>query len=454
MKKFLFFVALSFGVCAASKYAPLPAELDGSMMPIDLSKCDTISGVPDSLEAVHISYISRHGARYLSSPKKVTTVEKKLYKAAVEGKLSPEGDSFFTLLKEISKVTGNRWGLLSEVGVEEQQFFGSQMAELYPKLLHKGVARSISTFVPRVVMTMYEFNHSMEIPNQKVELYTASGHQNDSLLYMFDYYPEYKAFRDSGEWVGIYEDFVRKHVSPEPARRLFSMEYDNNTARLRDLTMDIYGVLQGCRAIGLPAPTTQWMTTEEYRSCWLASNLKHYLRNTPNSIDPYCIPATAPLVRRIIADADSALTDSHRSNNHDRCDYPSSKKSDKVRFSGYFGHAETLLPLFSVLQLPGCFAEVSDYDTLSSQWQLQDITPLGANLTIIFMRPKVASSNSSDSSDNSNPSDYSDTSDPIYAAVRLNGRFIEPFPGSGLIVSWPLLRQHWLNLIEKNPLES
>lgn len=406
---------------AASKYSPLPAEYDGSMMPIDLTRCDTTSGVPDSLRAVHISYIARHGARFLSSAKKISSVEKRLYEAAVNGKLSPEGASFFSLLKDISKATDGRWGLLSPVGIYEEEFLGDEMGRLYPQLLHKGEARSISTFVPRVIMTMYEFNHSLEQHHNKLELYTASGHQNDSLLYFFDYYPEYKEYRDSGEWTVIYEDFVRKHVSPEPARRLFALEYDNNSSRLRNLTMDIYGVLQGCRAAGLDAPTTRWMSSEEYRGCWLASNLKHYLRNTPNSTDPFCIPATAPLVKRIIADADHALAQPAENNQEDK----------KLRFSGYFGHAETLLPLFSVIQLPGCYATVDNYDDLDKVWKLQDIVPLGANMAIIFMKPKSTG----------NP-------DRIYVSVRLNGQFIEPLPGKGKIVDWNSLKENWLEKIE------
>ena len=53
----------------------LPAYLDGSMMPYDFSACDPVPQWPDSLRPVFVAYVARHGARYLSGPKKVDELE-------------------------------------------------------------------------------------------------------------------------------------------------------------------------------------------------------------------------------------------------------------------------------------------------------------------------------------------------------------------------------------------
>lgn len=410
IKVMLCVVVAAWSTALAQNYQPLPPEYDGSMMPYDFARVDTAYAIPDSLEAVHISYVARHGARYLSSESKILSVEKKLSAA----NLSAEGEAFMALLRSISQATDGRWGQLSAIGISEEQRLGAEMAKFAPPLLSEGKAVSITTFVPRVVMTAYEFNHALELKNTHLELYTSSGHQNDSLLYFFDYYPGYKAYRESGAWIAIYEDYVKGHISPEPARHLFANNPGWSDDRLRSLTMDMYAILQGCRASGLTAPTTQWMTEDEYRECWLASNLKHYLRNTPNNLNPHCTPSVAPLVRRIIADADSAIN----------ADEP-----DNVRFSGYFGHAETLLPLFSVLRLPGFYLSTEDYDSIAQHWRLQDLTPLGANVAMVFMRPK------------------SSASDVVYVTIILNGRPVSPIPGRGTLIPWDALKSHWLSLI-------
>lgn len=82
---------------------------------------------------------------------------------------------------------------------------------------------------------------------------------------------------------------------------------------------------------------------------------------------------------------------------------------DGVALQGWFGHAETLLPLFSLMRLPGCFALPLNWDNLADEWRLQEITPLGANLAILILRSVTGRH---------------------YAAVRLNGRTVAPIQGA------------------------
>lgn len=409
MKRLIAYLFLSLALVASAKtYDPLPAEYDGSMTPYDFAKADT-AAIPDSLEVAHIVYVARHGARFLSSQSKITGMEKKL----ADADLSADGHAFVALMRQIDSITAGRWGQLSPLGISEEQRLGMEMARQAPDLLAQGRAVSQTTFVPRVIMSAYEFNHALEAEHQRLNLFVQSGHLNDDILYFFDYYPGYKEYRDSGAWVGVYDEFVAERVSSEPARRLFAPGHKTSDAHLRSLTMDMYAILQGCRAAGFAPPTTQWMTADEYRGCWLASNLKHYLRNTPNPLNPACLPAVKPLVYSIIQGIDLS----------EMFDGP-----DDIVFRGYFGHAETLMPLFAALRLPGCWSD--DYEDLASHWRVQDITPLAANMAIIIVRSK------------------SQPKGERYAMIRLNGHPIEPIPGQGPVVSWPLLKSHWLSLMD------
>lgn len=383
----------------------LPAIYCGSMMPYDFSECDRDVAWGDSLKPIYLSYIARHGARFLSSPKKIEKISKALEKAEAEGALTTEGENFLAMMREISSHTDGRWGLLSDVGIAEEQKLGADMAVMFPDLFRKGKIESKSTYVPRVIMTMYQFLHSLEIPNTRLQLITTSGRQNDTLLRCFVADTAYANYRDKGAWKPVYEKFLSKHVSPAPARRLFRYGKIFDQQELRHLTMSMYGMLQANQAAGLPAATSEFMTADEFRGCWLASNLLHYLRNNINPVSDLAAQATSPLLEQIIDDIDAA-----------------SGGDSEVKAHGYFGHAETLLPLLSLMRLPGCYAMTEDYANLHEEWQIQDITPLGANLAIVLLRG---------------------SSGEVYASVRLNGKNVAPLSGKGDIVKWKELKDFW-----------
>lgn len=385
-------------------FQPLPKEYSGSMMPYDFAVCDTTVAWTDTLQPVFVSYIARHGARYMTSPKKIEEITKALQEAEKEGKLSKQGKALIAKIREISARSEGHWGMLSPVGIAEEERLGEDMAKMLPALLKRGKARAESTYVPRVIMTMYQFMHAMEIPNQKLELYTGSGHRYDSLLRCFASDKVYDDYREKGECWNVYDAFVQMHVSSAPARRLFKEGYGLDRKQLRKLTMSMYGLLQSFEASGLEDLTTQFMTVQEYEECWLAANMQHYLRNNINPMSQVAGKATSPLLTRIMSDADKALTDS------------------KERFHGYFGHAETVLPLFSLMELPGCYVMTDNYEALADVWRVQEIAPLGANLAIILLK-----SNNGE----------------IYASLRLNGRNISPLAGKGEVVRWSELKDFW-----------
>ena len=385
----------------------LPAYLDGSMMPYDFSACDPVPQWPDSLRPVFVAYVARHGARYLSGPKKVDELEKILAERTKAGKITREAKAFYKYIKEVWAHSDGNWGALSPEGVREEKELARQMPGLFPAL-GKGLSNidTRSTFVPRAMMTMYQFNHEMMSLNDSLEFAAASGRQFSPLLYFFDTDTAYASWRRGGEWEQVYDEFLDRHVSIEPAQRLLGDNYTNNKRRLRHLTMQIYGVIQANRASGLPAPTTAFMTVEEYRGCWLASNLLHYLRNNISPLNSSAGAAAAPLLLALIESVDKACSP----------DY------DGVALQGWFGHAETLLPLFSLMRLPGCFALPLNWDNLADEWRLQEITPLGANLAILILRSVTGRH---------------------YAAVRLNGRTVAPIQGAPSLLPWKQLADFW-----------
>lgn len=405
-----FYAAFSFSAGDRTKYAPLPPALDGSMMPYDFAACTQIPYLPDSLSPVYAAYVARHGARYLSGPKKVKAVLDALDKGRNTGTLSPVGEDFLALMNIIRTANEGNWGDLSPAGIREERLLGRRMAETLPALADSGVRmEAISSYVPRAVMTMYQFSNQLIRLNDRMSVATDEGPGFSPLVCCFSTDSAYAAYRRDGDWKAVYDDFVKRYVPTAPARRLFTST-GLSDRELRRLTLDMYEVLKANRAAGLPAPTTRWMSVNEYTRCWKASNLQHYLRNSVTPLSTAAARATSPLLNRLISDIDHALA----------------SPDHAPAINGYFGHAETLLPLLSLIRIPGCFDMPLDYDTLDSCWKIQDITPLGANLLVLIARAP---------------------SGEHYVALQLNGRTVKPMKGYPDIVRWSDLRQYWLDLI-------
>lgn len=379
-------------------------------MPFDFSQCDTIAPWDTTMTPVFINYMSRHGARFLSSEKKVDTLRKELTKAGAEGYLSEKGKEFLRLIQEIDSVTDGNWGALNAVGIYEEQRLGKQMTAIAPELLKKGKVEAIATYVPRVVMTMYELCHELARHSSYLEITASEGRQFNPMLRFFTTDSTYIKYLDQGGWRMAYDSFVDENVPVAPAQSLFSKVMEPK--KMKKLTLDMYGVVQSLPAARLAWHPEKWFSESEYRTCWEAGNLKHYYQRSANKFSS--IPATSArsLLQDIINTTDSAANDSYKN------------FVGKLRF----GHAETVIPLFALMQLPGCYSPEGNANEISGKWKDWEVSPLGANLLMVVLKDKTGET---------------------YVAIRLNGKWISlPYKTGSVVTSekiipWQYLKTQW-----------
>lgn len=416
IRRFITLLALivSLPVLGAKQYTELPSRFSGSMMPYDFSGTEIRPVWPDSLTPVYVAHVARHGARYITSAKKLEKLQDVISKAIADGTLTREGRRFDVLLKSVLTATGDQWGLLSTVGAEEERRLASDLYTLLPDLLKEASVNAISTYVPRVVMTMYEFNHSLTVRSSDISVTASEGKEFSPLLRCFTADSAYAAYRGDGDWKQVSDCLMDSIVSPEPARRILGKASGLSDRQLRKLTLDMYDVLQSLTAFGLPAPTDEFMSEADYRACWEVDNLEHYLRNTVTPLSRLAGQATAPLLARIISDADAVLGARMEAAARKRAGMASAR-TEGYDANLYFGHAETLMPLLSLMRLPGCYSDSADFDTLYERWRDYDVVPLGANLDIILLESPGGG---------------------VYVSLRHNSRFVAPMSGT-MIVPWP-----------------
>lgn len=415
---------LSLTAFARKEYNALPARYAGSMMPYDLSHEEIQTVWADSLTPVYVARVARHGARYISSASKLDRLKAAIAEARERKTLTKEGERFNRLLSDVETATADRWGDLSEVGVTEEHRLAECIFTMLPGLFRTASINAISSYVPRVVKTAYEFTYQLTSLSSRAEISVAEGKRFNPLLRCFETDKDYAAWRKSGAWkeqVALMTDTL---VSPAPARRIFGTYLSDKDAR--DLTLDIYDILQSLSAFGLPAATDEFMTAQEYEGCWKIDNLTHYLRNSISPLSDLAGKATSPLLARIIADAERSLSGRIEKAADRAAGFSVPGDASGADVNLYFGHAETLMPLLSLMRVEGCYDDSSDLSTLYERWKDYDVVPLGANIDIILLEAPSGA---------------------IHAALRHNGNFIRPMPDSGMTVEWNAYRQYLISNI-------
>ena len=130
-------------------------------------------------------------------------------------------------------------------------------------------------------------------------------------------------------------------------------------------------MLQGLSAMGLTPQMEKYFTLAEANQAWSCTNLRHYLQRTMTTLTQTPAEIAAPLLVDLIESIDKAAE---------------GKQDCNVMLR--FGHAETLMPLLSLMRLKGCYYLTNYFDTVALNWKDFHIVPMGANLQIILFRTK------------------------------------------------------------------
>lgn len=376
MRRLLILPALLLFVLAAFAADPTDtsysfAQCEGPAMPYPASVEPVAT--PDSLVPVFINHVGRHGARFPSSSRNVAELIQLLQRGDSAKALSKEGKELLKLAEFVAETSHNRWGALDSLGMAEQRGIASRMFRTFGPLFDGGKVRAISSYSPRCVMSMYEFTHQLARLNNNVEIYTSSGRQNSPLMRFFDLDKEYTEWLRNGDWRAPYDMQMETAMPSALGRRLFTGEYSRNLSSedARHISSIAFHMLQGLSAMGLTPQMEKYFTLAEANQAWSCTNLRHYLQRTMTTLTQTPAEIAAPLLVDLIESIDKAAE---------------GKQDCNVMLR--FGHAETLMPLLSLMRLKGCYYLTNYFDTVALNWKDFHIVPMGANLQIILFRTK------------------------------------------------------------------
>lgn len=386
------------------------AQCQGSLTPYptDLNP----QQYPDTLQPVMINHVGRHGARYPASSTFTVKLQKALMRADSLGTITPTGRNLLSLASTVVQRSQGKWGALDSLGMAEQRAIATRMFHSLNPVFKAGRVNAISSYSPRVMMSMYEFTHQLCRMDNRLEFATTTGRQNSPLMRPFDLDQEYKDLREGSALTDPYQIYLLETCPTSPILRALGKNFpfvDRN--EMLDLAMCEYYVVAGCRAMMLTVSPSQFFSREEMNALWSCFNLRQYLQWSATTISRIPADLASDLLQDLIATFEQ---------------YLSGESIAPVQLR--FGHAETLMPLLSLMHLPGCYYMTNYFDTVGLHWQDFNIVPMAANLQLVlFKNPK---------------------SGRYYLRTSLNEQAVKLIPGSDdIYVPWSAARAYLLRCV-------
>ena len=348
------------------------AQCEGSLMPYP-EPAHPIE-YPDSLVPVFINHVGRHGARYPASSANCLALRKALEQADSAGTITPLGRKLARLNEEVIRQSNNRWGALDSLGIAEQQGIASRMFLAYTEVFSKeGVVEALSSYSPRAMMSMYAFTHQLDRLNNRMNFTTSTGRINSKLMRPFDLDKDYLDFRKEKSYAPTYDSFFASTCPRSAIRRALGERFPfKDEAHERELAITEYYVVAGLEAMGLPSAMATYFTRAEAQDLWSCFNMRQYLQRTATTISTIPADIASDLVLNLIETTDNYI----------------SNPTESPRAILRFGHAETLMPLLSLLHFPGCYYLTNYFDTVAGQWRDFDVVPMAANVQFIVFQAR------------------------------------------------------------------
>ena len=166
--------------------------------------------------------------------------------------------------------------------------------------------------------------------------------------------------------------FESEHIKPERfVSALLTSPGQLSTLEARRLMDGLYWIavdMQNCPHLG-GLTFFDLFTYDELFACWQVVNARMYICNGNAPLNRGLMPRQAiPLLRNIIQSADHALS------------------SGRPRADLRFGHDTHLIRLLALMGVEGCDGREADPAKFHLAWQDYRVSPMAANLQLIFFR--------------------------------------------------------------------
>ncbi|MEN6618848.1 MAG: histidine-type phosphatase [Rikenellaceae bacterium] len=326
---------------------------------------------PKGYKPFYISHYGRHGSRWLLSDKNYIGPRNILSDAYKANKLTALGKSLYERVKVVAEDAERRYGDLSPLGVREHRDIAERMFRSFPEVFSTKSGRkcyiySRSTVVPRCIVSMAANNERLKELNPEIEIRREATARNRYLNNSYGV-----ANKDSVS--AIYNNFLKSHFN---TRHFISLLF-TDTIYAKELidnpntfVYDIYSIAADLPDIDyLNISMFDIFSEDDLFAIWQYVNLRTYLSCGPSPVNgKVAIDSSKILLRDILDCADNAI------------------KNRNISADLRFGHDSYIIPLLALMDIKGMNVQESDPEKVYQVWSDFKVSPMGANLQLIFYR--------------------------------------------------------------------
>lgn len=359
----------------AKERSLLPAERTAGVYYSYEEPRAALTPAPEGYEPVYISHYGRHGSRWHTSDRMYRETAELFAAARQAGALTAAGESAAARLQVIAEDAAGHAGDLSPRGVREHRGIAERMVYNFPEVFasENGKPRRItarSTLVPRCILSMAANNERLKElrPELRIE-------REASAKYMYYLGPEEEMSAVAKESLPIMDSLRKTRI--HPARLIGSLFRDESFVRERitdslQFMVDMYmlaSIMQNNEYLNISL--YDLFLPEELFDIWEYYNYRMYVNNGPSpAFRDRVLGSMKPLLANIVESADAALA--------------GGDTAADLRF----GHDVFITPLAGLMALDDFGVQETDPDSLYRKWRNFELSPMAANLQLIFYREK------------------------------------------------------------------
>ena len=328
---------------------------------------------PKGYKPFYISHYARHGSRWIQSEQDYKTVVDIFEKAHQAGVLTALGEDVRKRMALVWEDAEGHGGDLTPLGVRQHRGIAERMFQNYPEVFKGSPALSArSTVVLRCVLSMDAFCERLKELNPALQIRREACAKY--MKYMNYHTPEAVKFvSHQGPWYEEYRKFKESHTRPDRlVTSLFnSPDYIRKNVNPDELMWGLYWIASDMQDVELPLSFYDLFEKEELFGIWQSVNYRMYICNANAPVNQGAAPESAKsLLKNIIESADRAIREG--------------TPCATLRF----GHDTNLIRLLALMQVEGCSNQETDPDRYYLAWQDFRVSPMGANLQLIFFKNK------------------------------------------------------------------
>lgn len=351
---------------AAGLFRPYPAENGG-----------IVSKAPSDYRPFYISHYGRHGSRWLSSAKEYMNVLGPLEKAASSGSLTEKGKHLHEMVKQARSNALGIEGCLTPLGTEQHRGIAERAFANYPDVFaNNAEIDSRSTLTVRCVMSMNAFCMRLKELNPHLNInFESSDRTTATLAHVYGIanpvHPEYKDYCKNGDYLRRAHNIVREKMG---AKNFLDSLFKNNVFDNPEEEMNFLFYLFYLTAdqANVTPQIQMWdiYTPEQLYWMAIAENFRGIAKfGGHKDVEKWTLSYAVPLLDDILVRSDNAINGNGR--------------SADLRF----GHDVVLMALVPLMCLNGYENVPDDPEEMIRKWNLYNVTPMGANLQMVFYRP-------------------------------------------------------------------